>query len=167
MADGCAMLADDITAVRLASDGHVEVLPGVARIHLTESAANGLGYDTAPELVQRSRRMKLSIPTDQRMAIAPARLRAIYLLDTHPGPELLVSSLRGAEKFAALQSCIYGPLFAEEHPALFPLCAAVVRQVEVYRIDRPQDRWSVESVKDVMLASTPVTGHGSGFASRA
>jgi hypothetical protein len=153
LARRCAMLADDTSALRLTADGHVEALPGVAQVHLTEAAASGLGYDMSTAAVQPWRRMKAAIPTDRSMARSPGRPRALYLLDTHPGSELLVSSLTGAEKFDALQSSIYGPLFPGEHPALFPLCAAVVDQVEVHRIKRPQDLWSTEKLADLLLDS--------------
>src|SRR5205807_1718557 len=93
LARGCAMLADDITALRLAADGQVEALPGVARVHLTQAAADGLRYD-----IPREPRLgtKAAVPTDHSMAVTPGRLHAIYLLDTHPGSDVRVTSLTGA-----------------------------------------------------------------------
>jgi hypothetical protein len=150
---GYSMLADDLTAVRLAAGGHVEALPGVAQVHLTQAAAKRLGYPIGPGQLQPRRRMKAAVPTDQSIASAPGRVCAIYLLDTHAGSRLRVGSLSGAAKFDGLQQCIYGPMFAEEHQALFSLCAAVLAQVELYRIERPANRWSTDEVSDVVLAS--------------
>ncbi len=157
LARGCAMVADDVTALRLAADGIVEALPGSAQIHLTEEAARGLGYTLSPER-QTRRGMKAALPIDNNMARSAGRLQAIYVLDTHGGSEVRVTRLAGADRFDALQLCVYGPLFAEEHAALFALCAAVATQVEVYRIERPWDRWSIEELIDVLLSSRPGGG---------
>jgi hypothetical protein len=44
-------------------------------------------------------------------------------------------------------------MFAEEHPALFPLMSAVAATVPFYRLDRPASRWSVDEVAEAILAS--------------
>lgn len=148
----CTMLTDDVTALALAADGDVEVLPGVAKMHLTATAVSGLGYELAAGLVQPGRRMKSAMATAASMAHAPGRLRAIYLLATHAGPDVRVRAVAGSEKFNALQSCIYGPMLAGEHPGAFPLIQAVMRATPVYRLERPAERWSVPEVTEALLA---------------
>jgi hypothetical protein len=146
---GCTMLADDITVLRLQSDGCVEALPGVPQLHLPEDSAFNLGQDIAELPRYRWRRMKAAVPIE--IAPAPVTLRALYLLRTKPRDDLQVQALTGAEKFAALQECVYGPLLPQEHPRHFPLFAAVTDQVAVYRLDRPIARWSVGEIVEVLL----------------
>lgn len=44
---GCAMISDDITALRIGTDGQVVAVPGAAQIHLWDDAAGRLGIDTS------------------------------------------------------------------------------------------------------------------------
>ena len=147
----CAMLSDDISALRLGNDGQVQVLPGVPQLHLSEDAAAGLGQNITKLPRQQWRRLKAAIPTQSQMATRPGHLRALYLLQTHAGNDLRVHALTGAGKFAALQTCVYGPLLAQEHPGQFPLLAAVADQVAVFRIDRPGPLWTVPDIINVIL----------------
>ena len=146
---GCTMLADDVTVLRLRSDGCVEALPGVPQLHLPEDSADNLGQDIAGLPRYRWRRMKAAVSVETTPA--PAALRALYLLRTKPQNDLQVQTLTGAEKFAALQECVYGPLLPQEHPRHFPLFAAVADQVAVYRLDRPAARWSVDEIVEILL----------------
>jgi hypothetical protein len=147
----CAMLSDDITALRLGGDERVQVLPGVPQLHLCEEAAAGLGRDITGLPRYQWRRMKAAVPALSAMAARPAPLRALYLLQTHAGDDLRVHTLTGADKFAAVQACVYGPLLPQEHTGQFPLLAAVAAQVAVVRIERPMARWAVSDVMDVIL----------------
>jgi hypothetical protein len=147
----CMMLADDVTALALAGDGDVEVLPGVAQVHLTATAVSGLGYQLTSELSPRGRRLKSAIATAARMAQAAGRLGAIYVLGADAGSDVRVRAVTGSEKFNAVQGCVYGPMLAEEHRGVFPLIGAVMRTAPVYRLERPAGRWSVAEVVEVLL----------------
>ncbi len=46
---------------------------------------------------------------------------------------------------------MYGPMFTEEHPALFPLMSTVVTRRPFFRLERPALRWSVGEVADAIL----------------
>jgi hypothetical protein len=148
---GCAMLSDDVTALRLGDAGRVQVLPGVPLLHLGEETAASLGYDIAGVPQHKWRRMKAAIPTHAAMSKGPASLRALYLLQTHEGNDVRVRTLAGAEKFAALQACVYGPLLPEEHPGAFPLLSAVAAQVAIMLVERPVARWAAVDVAKLIL----------------
>jgi hypothetical protein len=153
---GCRMLSDDVTALRPGgAPGLVEVVLGAAQTHLTEDAAEGLGYTVDPAQLQPWRRMKAAISTHDGMASRAGRLRALYMLRQSCGDDVLVSQATGSDKFQALQGCMYGPMFAEEHPALFPLMSTVVSTVPFFRLERPASRWSVNEVADAILAYVP------------
>jgi hypothetical protein len=149
---GCRMLSDDVTALRPgAAPGLVEVVPGAAQTHLTADAAGGLGYAVDPAQLQPWRRMKAAISTHGGMASRAGRLRALYLLRLSPGDDVVVTAAAGGAKFRALQDCLYGPMFTEEHPALFPLMSTVAATVPFFLLERPAGRWSVGEVADAIL----------------
>jgi hypothetical protein len=153
---GCQMLSDDVTALRAGAEpGSVEVVPGVAQTHLRPDAAESLGYPVEPAQLQPWRRMKAAIPTGPGMASRPGRLGALYVLRRCPADDVVVTQFSGGDKFRALQECLYGPAFAGDYPALFPLMSTVVATTPFYRLDRPQDRWSVGEVADAILGRVP------------
>ena len=151
MKRGCAMLADDITVLRLSADNKVEALPGISKLNLCEDAAERLGH--AVDKLPRNplRRIKVVLPTHNKMASTPASVYAIYLLNSSPKSGVTLQSLSGADKFSALQECIYGPLFPEEHPEQFGLLAEISNQVRIFRLDRPSSGWSAPEVAEAIL----------------
>jgi len=152
---GCRMLSDDVTALRPGrAAGVIEVVPGASQVHLTQDAAEGLGYAVSPAQLQPWRRMKTAISARDSMTGQAGRLRALYVLRPSGGEKVVAARVAGRDKFLALQECLYGPMFAEEHPALFPLMSAVVAAVPFYRLDRPASRWSVDEVAETILASS-------------
>jgi len=153
---GGRMLSDDVTALRPgAAPESVDVLPGVAQTHLAQDAAQGLGYTVDQAQLQPWRRMKAAIPTHDGMARRAGRLRALYVLRLSRGDDVVVTKANGGDKFHALQECIYGPMFTEEHPALLPLMSTVVNTVPFFWLERPTGRWSIGEVGDAILGSVP------------
>ena len=153
LARGCAMLADDITVLKIDESGCVLVLPGIPQMHLTEDAAARLGEDISELPRYQWRRMKAAVPTYQKMAPMPAPLQALYLLIPTNRDELHCQVLNGTDKFIAVKECMYGPMLAAENPALFPLFAALIAQVEIYQVERPLGRWTADEMAELILAN--------------
>ena len=151
MTHGCAMLADDITVLRLGASGQVEALPGIAKLNLCEDAADRLGHSVDDLPRNPLRRIKVVVPTHNEMVSGPSPLDAIYLLKATTTNNVKLVQLYGLDKFAALQECIYGPFFPEEHPGQFALFAAIANQVSMFRIERPKSRWSAHEVAEVIM----------------
>ena len=156
--EGCKMLSDDLTVLRRGSPGTVHVLPGMPQLHLTRSVAEGLGYRVEPAQLQPWRKMKAAVPVRDRMAPEPGRLRALYLLRMSENDQVEVSQVSGGDKFRVLHECLYGPMFAQEHPALFPSLADVVTGVPFYFLRRPSRRWSADEVARAILGGTAAVG---------
>lgn len=150
LARGCAMLADDITVLRLGKGNLVEIVPGISKLNLCEDAAHRLGHKVEDLPRNLLRRIKVILPTQNKMAAGPAPVHAIYLLRKGTAKDLCVTMLKGADKFNALQECIYGPLFPEEHSPRFDLLAAIVNQAKIYRLERPESHWSVDEIAEVI-----------------
>lgn len=151
MAQGCAMLADDITVLRLGATGRVEALSGISKLNLCEDAAERLGHAVAKLPRNPLRRIKVIVPTHDEMVIESIPLYALYLLSKSTNSKVKLTALSGSDKFAALQECIYGPFFPEEHPGYFALFATIVNQVKMFRIERPTSRWSAHEVVEVIV----------------
>ncbi len=149
---GCRMLTDDITVLDTDREGRIIALPGVPKMNLCADAATKLGHDVANLPRNPLRGAKVLVPVAPEDTLAEQLpLRAIYHLIAPAGDRMAVTRLEGAGKFAALQECIYGPLFPEEHHGLFSLVSEVVRQVELVQITRPVDRWSLDEVVEAIL----------------
>lgn len=152
LARGCQMISDDVTVLRLESDGQVMVLPGVSKINLCEDAAIKLGHDICGLQRNPLLNFKVIIPVDHcKMVTVPFPLKGLYLLNRHPGKGMNIKPLTGAEKFLGLQGCIYGPLFPEEHPGMFSCLRALAEQVDMIRIERPATGCSVSKVAEAIL----------------
>jgi len=150
LARGCAMLADDITVLRQGKGNFVEIVPGISKLNLCEDAAHRLGHKVNNLPRNLLRRIKVILPTQDIMAAEPAPVNALYLLRKGTAKDLCVTMLNGSDKFNALQECIYGPLFPEEHSTRFDLLAAIANQAKIYRIERPTSHWSVDEIAEVI-----------------
>jgi hypothetical protein len=148
---GSEMISDDLTVLRFAAGGLVEVVPGPQRLHLWDEAAHTLAFDV-PRLGRHPMRPgKAAVQAPEKLGQEPAPLRKIFVIEPSPEEDLSVLRLSGTEKFNALLECLYGPIFQEEHPGLFSIFSAAVRQADVFRIRRPEHRWSVREVVKVIL----------------
>jgi hypothetical protein len=151
MARGCPLLADDLTALCPDGRGGALALPGIPQLYLCEDAMQGLQQDAFGLPIRSFGRPKRAIHIRQEMPLQSVPLRAIYLLGTIGSSDLHVRLMSGAARFAALQECIYGPLLPAEHQEQFSLLAAVAKRTPIYRIDRPEDRWTVDQIVKVIL----------------
>jgi len=150
LARGCSMLADDITVLRMGKDNIVKVVPGLSKLNLCEDAAYRLGHNVEELPRNLLRRIKVVVPAKNRLVTKPAPLDSIYLLKKSANKALHVTMLNGADKFAAVQECIYGPLFQEEHSSRFDMLAAIANQATIYRLERPASHWSVDEIAGVI-----------------
>jgi len=149
--NGCTMVSDDLTILRRTASGCVEVVPGTAMMHLWDDAAHGVGLDVSGISRHPMRRGKAALEVTGTPCLVPTPLHKIFILEPCTGKNVRLSQLRGAETFDALLDCVYGPLFAEEHTGLFTTLSSAAAQIGIYRIKRPEDRWTVNEVVEVIL----------------
>lgn len=148
---GCTLLADDLTVLRPGPEGVLEVLPGVPQFCLCDDTMERSHRPVAGLSRHRRCSRKFVVTARAEMANRPVPLRALYLLRSYAGNEVRVRRVTGTEKFDAIQEAIYGPLLPQEHPALFPLFATLAKQVAVFRLERPEKLWTVDTVAEVIL----------------
>lgn len=149
--NGCTMVSDDLTILRRAANGCTEVLPGTAMMHLWDDAAQGVGLDVSGLSRHPMRRGKAALQAPGKQCLVPAPLHKIFILEPCTGKNIRLSRLCGTDKFDALLESVYGPLFGEEHPGLFTTFTSTAAQTDIYRIKRPEGRWSVDEVVELIL----------------
>jgi hypothetical protein len=149
--NGCNIISDDVTVLRFGSDGRVEAAPGSPRMHLWEDAAKRLGLDTERLGIHPIRRKKRALIAPGEHCPAPAPLRKLCILDPCSGDVIKMSRMKGTDKLDALMDCVYGPLFREEHPDLFALFSTTVEQADIFHIQRPEGRWTVNEIVQAVL----------------
>jgi len=139
---GHELLADDVVAVDVGDSGRPMVMPGFPQFKLyPEALMASLGddFEALPELADGYE--KRGRPASDRFAQQPLPLRSVYGLGSGP-----VSTLKALESQSALLLLITNSYMArfgkqllhgEEAATHLRQCASVVRQVSVYRLERP------------------------------
>jgi hypothetical protein len=141
-ARGHQVIADDVCFLQLGDNGVVQAWPGVSRIRLWEDAMATLGCD-GPGVERETRRYnKYLIPLRPAPnSVKPRRLRRVYALHATPdGGATNLAQIRGVAALEVLMQNVYRLGFAERmghKPTAFALCAAVARDVPVFRFSRP------------------------------
>jgi hypothetical protein len=141
-ARGHQVLADDVTFLDRGHDGTVMAWPGISRIRLWEDAVTALGWH-GPGVEREFRGYnKYLIPLSPPSHKTTSRqLRRIYQLVSSPvGAAPVITEVRGASAIEILMQSAYASDLAEcmgQKPAVFALCSALARQVQVFRFSRP------------------------------
>ncbi|MCC6545290.1 MAG: hypothetical protein IT392_12470 [Nitrospirae bacterium] len=149
--NGCTMVSDDLTILRRAANGCIEVVPGTTMMHLWDDAAQGVGLDISGLSRHPMRRGKAALEAPGAPCLNAAPLHKIFILEPSTGKNIRLSRLSGTEKLDALLDCVYGPLFAEEHPGLFTIFSSAASQTDIFRVKRPESRWTVHEVVEFIL----------------
>lgn len=148
--NGTRMISDDLTILHRSTEGLIEIVPGPSMLHLWDHTAHALDIDTSRLHRHPGRRCKIVVPTRSENG-QPAPLRKLFIIEPCPEENISVLHLSGTEKFDALIECIHGPFFLEEHPDNPSFLSAAARQVDIFRIRRPEHRWSLDEVVKVIL----------------
>ncbi len=152
---GCRMLSDDITAARLHPNGMVEIIPGIPHMKLTDDSAHKLGIDTSLYPRQSWQKTKTIVSTQSYMEESPAVMQALYILSVGNVETVQLKPLYGREKLFSVQDCIYGPMLPGEHNTAFPILTILLEKVPVYRLDRPDKKWTIPELTRILLSTDP------------
>jgi hypothetical protein len=140
---GHDLISDDVVALKLEGQDAPLVMPGFPQFKLfPEAIVSSLGddYETLPELAAgHNKRGRL---VTDRFARQPLPLKSVYALGCGP-----VSAIKALEPQAALLALIvnsYSARFGKrllrgvEASAHLRQCSRIVRQVPIYRLERPK-----------------------------
>ena len=145
------MISDDLTILRINAEGVVEIAPGPLNMHLWADAAHALDFDLKNLRRHPLRHAKASVVAPDEPHRKPAPLRKLFIIEPSPTENVVVSRLKGVDAFKALLGCVYGPLIPEEHPGVFSIFSTTILQAGFYQIQRPESRWTLDAVVEVIL----------------
>ena len=137
------MLADDTTAIEAQNGRRPMVLPGFPQLKAWPEVLSSLGEDVENLPRIHSRADKRAFRLSRGFCATRTPLQAVYLLD--PGSELSIEPLSGVEALKALiphwYACRYGigVLRALGLSSHFEQCTRLVKEVSIYRLQRPDD----------------------------
>lgn len=152
---GYPMLAEDLAAVRLATDGAAWVEPGVQTTKLWADSAAMLGQPTDGLARVRPELEKYVVPVNDALAADPARLAVIYTLAPHNQPTIDLHERRDARKFNALLDHTWQKLVVKRmglHGAHFQRAIAVANQARIVRVQRPDEGFRLKELADAIEA---------------
>ncbi|NCC31594.1 MAG: hypothetical protein EOM24_06145 [Chloroflexia bacterium] len=152
---GYPMLAEDLAAVRLDTNGVAWVEPGVQITKLWADSAAELGQSTDGLPRVRPELEKFVVPVANALTDAPTRLAAIYVLSSHNQPTITLEERRDARKFNALLDHTWQKLVVKRmglHAAHFQRAIAVANQARIVRVQRPDDGFRLRELADAVEA---------------
>lgn len=146
---GLDVLSDDVVPV----DENGMALTGYPRIKLWDDALERLGVPTEGLARIHTSHEKFQLPLE-RTRTAPARLRWIYVLERHAGPNLELAPVRGSLSFSLLHEHTYrNELIHGAEPVAQHLqqCARLVAAARITRVTRPAATMTAEATADAIL----------------
>jgi len=137
---GGRLITDDLSALRLETDGVVRVQPGLAELHLTSDSVAALNLDISA-IEPFSWRAKTAMPHHGTAVTDAQPVTDIYLLTIVDDEELEFEQLVGSAAFEAMVESIYGPMLPAEHEGIFSLLSRVCLSLRVWSVRRPRGVW--------------------------
>ena len=140
---GHEIIADDECFLQLGTNGDVQAWPGIGRIRLRKDVMAALGFDSPGiERVMRGCNKYFVPVRPPRNPIQSRPLRRVYQLHRAPSGVAEINRLRGAAAVESLIQNVYPPGLAARlgyQSHVLTVCAAVARDVPVFRLSRPRD----------------------------
>jgi len=141
---GWPLQSDDVSALHTNAAGGVDVVPGATDVHLFEAATAALSLETRGLAPNPGHRMKIAVPAPvEATRIARPLYRIVHL---EKGARFRVEKLTGQAKLALLLHAIYGPYLPDEPGIGAALVSRVLQTVEMIRIVRPEEGWTMDAV---------------------
>lgn len=150
---GYKMMVDDVCGVKLDSAGNPVAVPGYPRTRLWADSAAKLDVDTTNLERTRPTLEKFERQLPECFHAASAQLHRIYLLTSNNKGILELKSLPAIRTFAAVLHNTYRNAFLdglEMRKPHFSLVSAVATSVAVCRINRPNDKFKLAELADLV-----------------
>lgn len=145
------ILADGVTPLEPSGASILSVKPCMADVALWRDAAEHLGFDVSTLTPARAGLDRYYIPGLRTSAESQA-LRAIVLLSTHNGRDLLLQPLKGHRKLMVPLQFTFNLLLSQSlamQQRTFELLSAVLARcgvARVFKAVRPDSGWSIDQL---------------------
>ena len=144
---GYSILADDVCAINEKG----EVLPSFPQIKLWADAAKHLAIDTTALRRIRPNIEKFAIPLNHQFYQNPMPLKIIYILHSHNKNTFELKNFSGMSKLQPLKNQLYRRQYLkgmDRARANFIQCGSLVSRIELARITRPNEGYSLQQLVD-------------------
>jgi hypothetical protein len=149
VAEGFQLHSDDVSALRVVPQGHIEVLPGIPQLHLHDEAADRLPFETRGLVRHSWHRDKMAVPVAAVSRSACAVYRIVHI-GRHAGQGVRVTGVTGRDRLPLLLRCLYGPVLMEQILGNFDLLSHALCTADMFSIERPIGEWSLDAVVDAI-----------------
>jgi hypothetical protein len=156
---GRQLLADDLAVI----NAKCEVLPSYPQIKLWHDTAEKLNIDISTLTRIRLQIDKYAYPIQDSFCNIPLPVKAIYILNHHNQDDFIFESINGINKFNPLKNHTYrinhldGLGLKAQH---LKLCSQLANQIEVTRITRPNAKFQLDKLVDLIEADLATTKAG-------
>ena len=154
--EGYAFLADDVSALGEDSKGNVIIYSAFPQQKLCEDALEKLGQDLSRYEIIDEKRKKYSIPTHNSFLRGNAKLKSIYEINVVENDEVSIKQLFGKDKLQVILKNIYRIETINYNgldPIYFKKCIVLSKKINVYQINRPKDKFSVNDQMKLIINS--------------
>ncbi|CQR74733.1 HPr kinase/phosphorylase [Sporomusa ovata DSM 2662] len=151
---GYSLLTDDVSAVASDQNGVFWVQPGYPQQKLWQDAASMIGIDTMVFDRICEDRDKYAVPISAGFRRLSIPITAVYEIVVKPCLNVSIVPIKGVAKLATIMSNTYRVEFVNGLGLKIPhfkQCANIVKQVQVFRLIRPEDTMSLIRQVTMML----------------
>lgn len=159
--EGYGFISDDISSLSVSyyklndkNTCNVTVQPAYPQQKLCRDTMLNFNYSLSKYRMVDEDREKFIIPLRESFVNKPIALRAIVELQTYDGDDVVINEVIGAEKIKIFMKNIYRSWVFEYYnipKEYFKLCLDTIKNISVYIIKRPRDKFTVEYQKDKIL----------------
>jgi hypothetical protein len=149
VAKGYRLQTDDVSALRVITKGHIEVLPGISQVHLHDKAADRLPFDMRGLVRHSWHGDKMAMPVAAVSRSACVVYRIVHI-GRHAGQGVRVARITGRDRLPLLLRSLYGPVLMEQIRGNFDLLSRALCAADMLSIERPVDEWSLDAVIDAI-----------------
>jgi len=151
---GYSLLADDVSAVKYDQNGVFWVQPGYPQQKLWQASASMVGIDTIALDRICEDKDKYAVPVAVGFRRLPIQIAAVYEIAVKPCADVSIVPLKGITKLATIMGNIYRGEFVNGlgmKVIHFKQCANLVKQVQAFRLTRPESVISLDRQVEILL----------------
>lgn len=153
--NGCPFLADDVSVISEDKNIALMIMPGYPQQKLCRDATLKFKYSNVKKIPDG--RDKYSIAVENEFRKIPAKLKAIYELRAADVENVEFNQVTGAEKLNIIFKNIFRfelISFIGMKPEYFKKCVQLAKDIEIYKIIRPEQGDTIDRQLEIIEATT-------------
>lgn len=154
--EGYTFLADDVSALGEDSKKNAIIYSAFPQQKLCKDALEKLGHDSSSYVLIDEGRKKYSIPSQNSFLRGHVPLKSIYEINVVENDEVSIKQLFGKDKLKAILKNIYRIetiSYKGLDPVYFKKCIVLSKKINVFQINRPKDKFSVNDQMKLIITS--------------